>query len=139
MTNRPVSAQYKKLIAEARKAKKNSHAPYSNFHVGAALLTASGKIFTGSNIENSSFSLTICAERTAFFKAYSEGSRRFKAVAIVSDSADFIPPCGACRQVMMDLAGNIDIIITNGNGDIIVEKLSTLLPMAFDQHYLITK
>ena len=113
-----------------------SYSPYSKFRVGAALLTSTGKIFTGSNIENSSFSLTICAERTALFKAISEGSKKFKAIAITSDSDDFIPPCGACRQVMLELAGNIDIILTNAKGKMMKTKVNLLLPHPFTKKYL---
>ena len=123
---------YKKLIEAAQKAKENSYSPHSHFRVGAAIITQSGKIYTGCNIENSSFSLTICAERTAIFKAVSEGQRKFAAIAIVTDLKDPIPPCGACRQVLMDMAGDIDVIIAGNKGDNIVSKLSKLLPMPFD-------
>lgn len=123
---------YKQLIEAAQKAKEHSYSPHSKFRVGAAIITQSGKIYTGCNIENSSFSLTICAERTAIFKAVSEGQRKFAAIAIVTDLKDPIPPCGACRQVLMDMAGDIDVIIAGNKGDNIVSKLSKLLPMPFD-------
>jgi cytidine deaminase len=123
---------YKKLIEAAQKAKEYSYSPHSNFRVGAAIITQSGKIYTGCNIENSSFSLTICAERTAIFKAVSDGQRKFEAIAIVTDLKDPIPPCGACRQVLMDMAGDIDVIIAGNKGDNIVYKLSKLLPMPFN-------
>ena len=123
---------YKKLIEAAQKAKEYSYSPHSNFRVGAAIITQSGNIYTGCNIENSSFSLTICAERTAIFKAVSDGQRKFAAIAIVTDLKDPIPPCGACRQVLMDMAGDIDVIIAGNKGDNIVSKLSKLLPMPFD-------
>ena len=123
---------YKKLIEAAQKAKENSYSPHSKFRVGAAIITQSGKIYTGCNIENSSYSLTICAERTAIFKAVSEGQRKFAAIAIVTDLKDPIPPCGACRQVLMDMAGDIDVIIAGNKGDNIVYKLSKLLPMPFN-------
>jgi cytidine deaminase len=129
--------KYTKLVAAAKKAKMNSFSPHSNFRVGAALLTKSGKIFTGCNIENSSYSLTICAERTAIFKAISEGNRFFKAIAIVTDMKGFIPPCGACRQVLMDLAGDIDVILCGSEKKINITKLSSLLPMPFDSSMLI--
>ena len=118
------------------RAKNNSYSPYSNFRVGAALLTKTGKIFTGCNIENSSYSLTICAERTAIFKAVSEGQRNFKAIAISSDMKEIIPPCGACRQVLMDLASDIDVILSGSNNKPIIIKLSKLLPMPFDSKML---
>ena len=123
---------YKNLVKKATEAQKYSHAPYSNLHVGAAMLTASGKIYTGCNIENSSFSLTICAERTAIFKAISNGERKFKAIAVNSDKIDLIPPCGACRQVLLDLAGDIDVVLSDKKGKITVTKLSILLPASFN-------
>jgi cytidine deaminase len=128
--------KYDALVKAAQKAKKFSHSPYSQFRVGAALLTSTGKIITGCNIENSSFSLTICAERTALFKSISEGTRKFRALAITTDSDQFIPPCGACRQVIQDLAGDIDIILSNKKGKTMITKLSDLLPMPFNQSLL---
>jgi cytidine deaminase len=122
---------YKELIQAARKAKKYSHSPYSKFRVGAAVLTKSGKIYTGCNIENSSYSLTVCAERTALFKAVSEGEKKFLAMVISTDVKDFISPCGACRQVISDLAGDIDIILTNGVGKTKIMKMNDLLPLPF--------
>jgi cytidine deaminase len=122
---------YKELIQAARKAKKNSHSPYSKFRVGAALLTKSGKIYTGCNIENSSYSLTVCAERTALFKAVSEGEKKFLAMVISTDVKDFISPCGACRQVISDLAGDIDIVLTNGVGKTKIMRMKELLPHPF--------
>jgi cytidine deaminase len=127
---------YKALAKKAQAARKYSHSPYSKFRVGAALLTSSGKVFTGCNIENSSFSLTICAERTAFFKAISEGHKRFKAIAISSDSSEFIPPCGSCRQVIMDFGPGIDVVLTNSRGSIMTVKAISLLPMPFSNKFL---
>lgn len=129
---------HKKLVMKARSAKKHSYSPYSKFRVGAALLDGAGKIFTGSNIENSSFSLTICAERVALFKALTEGSKTFKAIAITSDSDAFIPPCGACRQVLLELAGNIDVLLVDKRGRTLNTKVSTLLPLPFTEKYLHT-
>lgn len=122
---------YKNLAQTAIDAKKNALPIYSNFHVGSALLTAENKIYTGCNVESSSYSLTICAERNAIFKAISEGEREFKALAVAGDTEDFISPCGACRQVISDLCGEIDILMVNSNGDYIVKKTSELLPYAF--------
>ena len=122
---------YLKLVQCAKEAKTNALAPFSNFRVGAAILTKSGKIFTGCNIENSSFGLTICAERTAIFKAISEGHRNFLAMAIVSDNGEFTPPCGACRQVLMDLAGDIDFVMVNKKNVLQIKKMHSLLPLAF--------
>jgi cytidine deaminase len=130
---------YSDLLKHARAAQKRSHSPYSRFRVGSALLTAGGKIYKGCNIEVSSYGLTICAERTAVFKAISEGEKRFKAIAIVSDERGFISPCGACRQVIMDLAGDIDIVMSNGTGELKVLKMSELLPHPFGPKDLLKK
>jgi cytidine deaminase len=131
-----LQAEYRDLIKKAHEAKKRSFAPYSNFHVGAALLSASGEIYTGCNIEISTYALTICAERTAIFKAISEGERRFKAIAVVSDDPGYTPPCGACRQVLMDLAGNIEFLMINGKGEVEILKMKELLPHAFGKKNL---
>jgi len=122
---------YKHLAESAIKAKQNAIPTYSNFFVGASVLTSEGKVYTGCNIESSSYSLTICAERNAIFKAISEGEREFKAIAVAGDTEDYISPCGACRQVISDLCGEIDVILVNSNGDYIVKKTSELLPFAF--------
>jgi len=122
---------YKHLADSAIKAKQNALPKYSNFFVGAALLTPANKVYTGCNVESSSYSLTICAERNAIFKAISEGEREFKAIAVAGDTEDFISPCGACRQVISDLCGEIDIILVSSSGDYIVKKTSELLPFAF--------
>ena len=122
---------YKKLVKQAQAARKRSHSPYSRFRVGAALLTRKGKVYSGCNIEVSSFGLTICAERTAIFKAVSEGERAFTAIAIATDEDKFTTPCGACRQVMMDLAGDIDIVMSTKTGNTMVMKLSELIPFPF--------
>ncbi|MGB5286902.1 MAG: cytidine deaminase [Ignavibacteriaceae bacterium] len=122
---------YKILAESAVKAKHKALPRYSNFYVGAALLTNENKVYTGCNIESSSYSLTICAERNAIFKAISEGEREFKAIAVAGDTDDFISPCGACRQIISDLCGEIDIILVNSNGSYIVKKTSELLPYAF--------
>ncbi len=122
---------YNHLAQLAIKAKQNALPVYSNFYVGAAVLTKENKCYTGCNVESSSYSLTICAERNAIFKAISEGEREFKAIAVAGDTEDFISPCGACRQVISDLCGEIDIILVNANGEYIVKKTSELLPFAF--------
>lgn len=103
-----------KLINIAIDAKKNSYSPYSKFRVGAALLCKDGEIFSGTNIENSSYSLTICAERTAIFKAVSEGKMEFDTIVVAADSEDLTPPCGACRQVIYEFNSNMKVILTNG-------------------------
>ena len=123
---------YAELASRAGKAKRNSYSPYSRFRVGAALLTSDGRIFTGCNVENSSYGLTICAERTALFKAVSEGEHSFKAIAIASDEDSFTPPCGACRQVILELAGNVDVVLTKKDGGCRVIKVRDLLPHPFE-------
>ncbi|MCK9279622.1 MAG: cytidine deaminase [Melioribacteraceae bacterium] len=126
----------KELMDEAKEATKKSHAPYSNFHVGAALLTEDGKIYQGANIETSSYSLTICAERTALFSAFIQGERKFKAIAITSDQAAYCPPCGACRQVLLDLCGkDLDVILLDKETPK-VYKISELLPHSFGEEFL---
>ena len=120
------------LIDLANAAKNKSYSPYSKFRVGAALLTKDEKVFQGANIENAAYGVTICAERTAAFAAKLDGNDEFLAIAIASDSKDYIPPCGACRQVLMELCGeDLDVIVTNGNGDVKSFKLNELLPFSF--------
>jgi cytidine deaminase len=126
----------KTLALKAVEAKSKSLPTYSNFHVGAALLTENGKVYLGGNIESSSYSLTICAERTALFKAISEGERKFKAIAIASDDKNFCTPCGACRQVISDLCGDIDVVMINEKEELKVLKISELLPLAFGNENL---
>jgi cytidine deaminase len=128
---------YRKLAKAAQKAKLNAYAPFSKFRVGAALLTKNGTIFSGCNIENSSYGLTICAERVAIFKAISSGASKFTAIAVVSDDQGFTPPCGACRQVLSDLAGDIDFVMMDSKERFKILKLSSLLPFAFTGKNLI--
>lgn len=118
------------LIKAAQKAMENAYVPYSNFKVGAALLTKSGKIFTGCNIENASYGATNCAERTAIFKAVSEGERSFDKIAIVSSKGEPYP-CGICRQVMTEFMPDGEVIIFNGNEELSV-KVAELLPYRFE-------
>jgi cytidine deaminase len=129
----------KRLVRAARSAQRHAHAPYSKFRVGAALLARSGKVYTGCNIESSSFGLTICAERTALFKAISEGEHEFTAIAIAAGNRGETPPCGACRQVLLDLAGNIDVILPGTGSRPSILKLKELLPRAFSQKNLAKK
>ena len=118
------------LIQKAIEMRSQALAPYSNYKVGAAVLTESGRIFGGCNIENSSYSLTICAERVALFKAVSEGETKFKALSVSTNNAGM--PCGACRQVIWDICGNIPILICNNNKLITKTESIRLLPMPFD-------
>ena len=123
------------LISSAVSSSDFAKAPYSEFQVGASLLTQKGDIFTGCNIESSSYGLTICAERVALFKALSEGYTSFSALAIYAKNKPFCPPCGACLQVLHDYAKNITIILTDGRKYKEI-KISELLPFAFDEKYL---
>lgn len=129
--------QYTQLGLQAVNAKKAALPFFSKFHVGAALLTTNNETITGCNIEVSSYSLTICAERTAIFKALSDGHRDFTAIAVASDNPDFLTPCGACRQVISDLCGNIDVVMVNAKHEIKVQKISELLPSAFQADQII--
>ncbi len=123
---------YEKLIEKAYESMAFSYSPYSNFKVGAALLTKSGRVYTGCNIEIASFGATNCAERTAIFKAISEGEKEFVAIAVTSSSRDFTYPCGICRQVIVEFAKDIDIIVAK-EYDYEVYKIEELLPKSFTQ------
>ncbi len=124
------------LVAAARAARRHARAPFSSFKVGAALETADGTIVTGCNIENASYGLTICAERVAMFKAISDGHRTFRRIAIVADTADPTPPCGACRQILWEFGGDLEIILANTRRETGRHQLKELLPMPFDERYL---
>ena len=120
-----------RLEEAAKSAMRFAYAPYSHFTVGAALLSRSGRIYTGCNIENASFGATNCAERTAIFKAVSEGEREFDAIAIVSSSGEPTPPCGICRQVLSEFAPDIPILLVSGDG-IVETSLPELFGMPFN-------
>ena len=124
------------LIEEARKVRQRAAAPYSNFLVGSALETAKGSIFTGCNIENSSYGLTICAERVAVFRAVSEGYRQFTRIAVVTDTEVVTPPCGACRQVLWELCGDIEVVLANLGDRAETIQLADLLPRPFHASFL---
>lgn len=120
------------LLTESKIARENAYVPYSKFKVGAALLGVNGTVYHGCNIENAGYSMTNCAERTAFFKAVSEGVREFKAIAIVADTPGPCSPCGACRQVMSEFCEpNMPVYLTNMNGDVQQTTVAELLPGAF--------
>ena len=120
----------RELYSMAEEARNNAYAPFSGFRVGAALMTCEGKVFTGVNVENSSYGATICAERTAFVKAISEGERSFEAIAISAGEEPALP-CGICRQFMAEFAPNIRIITGSSAGELKVSTLKELLPEAF--------
>jgi cytidine deaminase len=129
--------RYETLISMAIQAREHSYSPYSEFRVGAALLSESGKVYCGCNVENAAFSPGICAERTAFARAVSEGERSFRAIAIVGGKTggalEHTPPCGVCRQVMMEFCDPsvFEIITGTGDEDYQVYKLEELLPLGF--------
>lgn len=119
------------LVNKAKKAMEFSYSPYSKFRVGAALVTETGEVFTGCNIENASFGGTNCAERTALFKAISEGYNKFTKIAIISDSKSYTAPCGICRQVLSEFSLDLEVIMANEKGEYRVKTLRELLPLAF--------
>jgi len=125
---------YENLIAKAMEARKKAYAPYSHFAVGAALLARSGRIYTGCNVENASYGLSVCAERVAVFKAVSEGERNFEAMAVVTENG--VTPCGACRQVLMEFGDDIQVIVADEAGVYRVFVLPELLPEAFTPEHL---
>src|SRR5713226_2971209 len=120
------------LIRLALKARQNACAPYSKFKVGAALLASNGKVFTGSNVENATYGLTVCAERVALWKALSEGERKFVRIAIASASERPAPPCGACRQLLWEFCRDIEVILGNTSSFRESHRLADLLPKPFD-------
>ncbi|MDF2910895.1 cytidine deaminase [Sporolactobacillus laevolacticus] len=123
----------KQLIEEARLAMQKAYVPYSHYQVGAALLTKSGKVFTGCNIENAAYSVCNCAERTALFKAFSEGEHEYAAIAVIAVSSRPVPPCGACRQVMSELCpGDMRVVLANTEGVTKITTVAELLPGAFE-------
>lgn len=121
------------LVAAARDAFTRAIADYSQFKVGAALETAEGVVITGCNVENASYGLTMCAERVAMFKALSDGHRRFVRIAIVADTAHPTPPCGACRQILWEFAGDIEVILASRSAISATHQMRDLLPHAFDR------
>ncbi|MCI0494477.1 cytidine deaminase [candidate division KSB1 bacterium] len=125
------------IIKIALQTKESAVAPFSQFKVGAVLVTKDDRLYHGCNIETSSFGLTICAERVAIFKAVSEGEREFKSIFIASDADRFTPPCGACRQVLWELAGNIEVFMIDRFGNYQKSTMQELLPFGFDKSYLI--
>jgi cytidine deaminase len=125
------------LIAQAIEARKLAYVPYSKFQVGAALLAESGKVYLGCNIENAAYSLCNCAERTALFKAYSEGDQKYQAIAVAADTPQAVSPCGACRQVMAELCPpDMPVYLTNLKGDVMETTVSALIPGAFTKEDL---
>ena len=124
------------LLAAALAARENAFAPYSKFRVGAAIEDIDGRIHTGCNVENSTYGLTVCAERVAVFKAISEGVRKFRRVAIAADTDALTPPCGACRQILWEFCGDVEIVLVNPRGKTETHRLKDLFPKPFDVSYL---
>jgi cytidine deaminase len=125
------------LIAAARRAREHASAAYSHFKVGAALEAADGTIITGCNIENATYGLTVCAERVAVFKAISEGAREFTRLAVAADTQVLTPPCGACRQILWEFCGDIELILVNLEGRTERFRLKDLFPRPFDASFLV--
>jgi len=125
----------KELLAAARKARRKAYAPYSNFRVGAAVLGGNGRIYSGCNVENASFGLTCCAERSAVFAMVADGEKRLREVLVIGESAEFLPPCGACRQVLAEFAApEAQVHMCNAKGTCRSTTVGELLPFIFHLH-----
>ena len=124
------------LISAATNARENAVAAFSGFKVGSAVEDENGHIFTGCNIENATYGLTMCAERVAIFKALSEGIRNFTRLVVVADTQTLTPPCGACRQLIWEFCGDVEIVLSNLDGKMETMRLATLFPRAFDASFL---
>lgn len=124
------------LLDAARSAREFAAAEFSNFKVGAALLAADGRVFTGCNVENATYGLTVCAERVALFKAISEGVRQFTTIAVVADTEAPTPPCGACRQLLWEFGGDLEVILGNLTAETGRHRLRDLFPLPFDARLL---
>jgi cytidine deaminase len=125
-----------KLMEAALAARDNAHAPFSKFKVGAAIEDETGRIFSGCNVENATYGLTICAERVAVFKAISEGARKFVRIAVAADSDVLTPPCGACRQILWEFCGDIEVTLVNLQGTTEIFRMKELFPRPFDASFL---
>ena len=130
------ASDHRSLVEAARRARQHAVATFSQFKVGAALETADGTVITGCNVENATYGLTICAERVAMFKALSEGHRQFSRVAIVADTEDPTPPCGACRQILWEFGGDLEVVLANLTQEKGLHRLKDLLPLPFDARLL---
>src|SRR5689334_16684553 len=124
------------LIEAALAARDHAYAPFSNFKVGSALEDIEGRIHTGCNVENATYGLTVCAERVAVWKAISEGARKFRRVAVAADTDALTPPCGACRQILWEFCGDVELILTNLHGKSETFRLKDLFPRPFDASFL---
>ncbi len=124
------------LLAAALAVRENAFAPFSKFKVGAAVQGLDGRIYTGCNVENATYGLTMCAERVALFKGISEGARRFRRVAVAADTERLTPPCGACRQILWEFCGDVEVVLVNTRGRIEAYRLKDLFPKPFDVSFL---
>jgi cytidine deaminase len=124
------------LIDAARKARDRAHAPYSRFQVGAAVEAEDGTVHTGCNVESASYGLTVCAERVAIWNGVSQGVKKFDRIAVVVDTEDLTPPCGACRQIIWEFCGDATVLLSNLQGKTETMRMSELLPRAFDSKFL---
>ena len=124
------------LVQAAIAGRENASAHYSNFRVGAALEDSDGGIHTGCNVENATYGLTLCAERLAVFKAISEGKRKFRRIAVAADTDVLTPPCGACRQILWEFCGDLEVVLANLHGKTETYQLRDLLPKPFDVSFL---
>jgi cytidine deaminase len=125
-----------RLLEAALQVRENAHAPFSKFKVGAAIEDDCGRIFTGCNVENATYGLTVCAERVAVFKAISEGKRRFRRIAVAADTDLLTPPCGACRQILWEFCGDIEVTLVNLQGKTETFQMKDLFPRPFDASFL---
>ena len=126
----------KELVAAATAVRENAYAPFSEFKVGAALVTDGGQIIVGSNVESASYGLTVCAERVAVWNAISQGKRKVTRIAVVADTEDLTPPCGVCRQIIWEFGGDIPVVLANLKGKTETVQMKDLLPRAFDTKFL---
>jgi cytidine deaminase len=124
------------LIEAATAVRDNAHAPFSKFKVGAAVEDMDGRIHTGCNVENATYGLTVCAERVAIFKAISEGARKFRRIAVVADTDTLTPPCGACRQILWEFCGDVELVLANLTGKSETLRLGEIFPRPFDSSFL---
>ncbi|HVF28068.1 MAG TPA: cytidine deaminase [Pyrinomonadaceae bacterium] len=127
---------HRALVEAAIRARESALAPHSNFRVGAALETEDGKVYTGCNVESATYGQTMCAERVAVWKALSEEGRKFTSIAVVADTENLTPPCGACRQVLWEFCGDVPVVLANLRGAFEVIQLSDLFPQPFDARFL---
>lgn len=132
----PSPERWDELVAEALAIRRNAYAPYSGFKVGAALLGASGRVYLGCNVENASYGLCVCAERNAVARAVAEGERSFGAIVIATQSSPPSPPCGMCRQTLVEFARALPVVLVNDRGERIETSMEALLPMSFTPDFL---